>query len=299
MTKLSYGIMLPIQSQTTMVRQDWEPTAGPKELAEVAKACDRVGLDFVGVCDHVAIPKDRAAAMSTDWYDTISTLSWIAGFTENVKLMSIVFIAAYRHPMVTAKAWSTLDALSGGRAVLGIGAGHVQAEFEMLGVDFHKRGKLTDEAIVTIKQAFSDEFGTGDFGQRPRPVQPGGPPIWIGGSSTAALKRAARLADGWLPQGPPEQGMAQAIADLHRYRAEAGRGDGPFGVGGGVGFYLGDPGRELPPYIVTAGPEAVAQAVRDQAAIGVTDFQLRIPSRSHTDLIEQLEAFCSDVVPVV
>src|SRR5882724_1965929 len=111
-----YGMQLPIQSQSTLYAEPWEGAAGAAELAEVTKAADRLGFFYVGVCDHVAIPHSHAGAMSTIWYDTMTTLGFLAGITENVRLLSHVAIPAYRHPLVSAKAVATLDALSGGRA---------------------------------------------------------------------------------------------------------------------------------------------------------------------------------------
>ena len=94
---VSFGMQLPVQAQSTMIRQDWETSAGPAELLAVTQACDRNGYGFVGVCDHVAIPRARAEAMSTVWYDTVATLSWLGAQTEHVQLLSHVFIVAYRH----------------------------------------------------------------------------------------------------------------------------------------------------------------------------------------------------------
>ncbi|MCB1262735.1 MAG: LLM class flavin-dependent oxidoreductase, partial [Acidimicrobiales bacterium] len=88
---------------------------------------------YVAVCDHVAIPRPLDETMGTEWWDTIATLGWLAGITEHVRLLSHVSVLPYRHPLITAKAFSTLDVLSGGRAVLGVGAGHVEAEFALLG----------------------------------------------------------------------------------------------------------------------------------------------------------------------
>src|SRR5438067_5216838 len=220
---VSFGIQLPIQAQSTIFVEEWEKTAGADELAAIARACDRAGFLYVAVCDHVAIPRARADAMSTTWYDPIATLGWLAGVTERVRLLSHVFVAAYRHPLQTAKAFATLDALSNGRAILGVGAGHVEEEFDALGVSFADRGRLTDAAIDQIRAALRDEWGSGDLGQRPRPVQADGPPIWIGGSTGPAIRRAARRGDGWLPQGVPREGMRSAIERLHELRAEAGR----------------------------------------------------------------------------
>jgi probable F420-dependent oxidoreductase len=295
---IKFGMQLPVQATSRLMADEWEHGAGPPEILAVAQAADRNGFDYVGVCDHVAIPRDLAPRMTTTWYDTVSTLSWLAGVTDNVRLASTVYILAYRNPFLTAKAFSTLDTLSGGRAVLGVGAGHVVAEFEALGVPFHQRGRITNDAIAAIRAAFNDEWGSGDLGQSPRPVQPGGPPIWVGGSTPAAFRRAAELGDGWLPQGPPEQGMAAAIEEIHRMRAGAGRADGPFAMGGMARLYVGDPGREVGP-CVTGKPEALAEALAQQAALGVTHVGLRFPSSSAGELVDQIEAFGTEVVPLL
>jgi probable F420-dependent oxidoreductase len=277
---------------------EWEHSAGPAELLAVARAADQNGFDYVSVCDHVAIPRDLAPRMTTTWYDTVSTLSWLAGLTERVRLASTVYIVAYRNPLVTAKAFSTLDALSGGRAVLGVGAGHVTAEFEALGVPFKQRGRLTNEAIEAIRAAFADEWGAGGLGQSPRPVQPGGPPIWVGGSTPAALRRAAELGDGWLPQGPPEQGMAKAIEEIRSRRDAAGRADLPFAMGGMTRMYVGEPGWEVGP-CATGKPDALAESLAGLAAIGVTHTQVKFPARSAAEAVDQIAAFNSEVVPLL
>ncbi len=298
MSQISFGMQLPVQAQSRIMADEWEHASGPAEIRSVAQAADRSGFDYVSVCDHVAIPRDLAPRMTTTWYDTVSTLSWLAGLTERVRLASTVYIAAYRHPLVTAKAFCTLDALSGGRAVLGVGAGHVAAEFEALGVPFHERGRITNDAITAIRAAFADEWGAGDVGQSPRPVQPGGPPIWIGGSSPAALRRAARLGDGWLPQGPPEQGMESAIREISQMREEAGRAGQPFAINGMARYYVGEPTWDVGPCL-SGKPGALADAVAAQAAIGVTHMQVKFPARSVDELVEQITAFGSEVIPLL
>jgi probable F420-dependent oxidoreductase len=295
---LGFTMQLPVQAQSTLIAQPWEPASGPAELAAVARACDANGFYSVSVCDHVAIPRERAPTMTTTWYDTVATLGWIAGFTARVRLLSHVYVVAYRHPLQTAKAFATLDALSGGRAILGVGAGHVEGEFDALGVPFAQRGRITDEAVMAIRAALSDEWGGGDVGQRPRPVQPGGPPIWVGGSSDAALRRAARLGDGWLPQGPPKGGMATAIATLRRLREDAGR-DGPFAIGGGINLYVGQPSFEVPRWTVTGEADKIAATVRDLVALGVNHVAVRIASRTCQEHVDQIAAFGRDVAPLV
>ena len=96
--------------------------------------------------------------MQTIWYDTVATLAWIAGRTERLRLLSHVFVPAYRHPLVSAKAFLTLDELSGGRTILGVGTGHVEGEFAALGADYANRGAVTDECIDVLRAAFTDEY---------------------------------------------------------------------------------------------------------------------------------------------
>lgn len=304
--QVAFGIQLPIQSQSTIYVEPWEPTAGAAELAAVAQAADSGGFLYVAVCDHVAIPRDKADAMNTSWWDTVATLSYLAGLTTRAKLLSHIACVGYRHPLVTAKQWATLDALSGGRAILGVGAGHVEGEFAALGVDFSRRGALLDEAIDALRAAFADEFSShhgaawnwDDMGQRPRPLQ-AEVPIWVAGSSEPAIRRAARRGDGWLPQGIPEGGMAAAIARLHEWRAEAGRADRPFTVGALSGpLYVGEPwwdsGRA-----VAGPPEKIAGYLRSVADLGVDQIQVAFRSRDHKELCDQIAAFAADVAPLV
>jgi probable F420-dependent oxidoreductase len=287
-----------VQSQSTYYVEAWEPAAGREELAAVARAADAAGFDYVAVCDHVAIPADRAAGMSTTWYDTVATLGWLAGITTRTRLLSHVYVAAYRHPLATAKAFATLDELSGGRVVLGVGAGHVEGEFDVLGIPFHERGKLTDDAIDGIRQAWSGEFGWPGYGQRPRPrQQPGGPPIWVGGSSPAALRRAATKGDGWLPQGTTKADMPAAVARLRQLRDDAGRGDLPFTMGAIVRpLYVGDPGWDVGRSTLTGSADRLRAEIADYEAMGVDQVQVRLRSRSHTELCDQLAAFAEEVM---
>lgn len=302
---VAFGIQLPIQSQSTLFVQPWEPAAGAIELVQVTQACEAAGFEYVAVCDHVAVPAAQAEAMSTSWWDTIATLSYLAAVTERVRLLSHVYVLPYRHPLVVAKAWATLDALSGGRAILGVGAGHVEGEFDALEVPFAERGRLLDEAIDAVRAAFADEFPSHQgarwrfegVGQRPRPVQ-ATLPIWVGGSSRAAMRRAAERGDGWLPQGPPEGGMAAGIEFIRAHRA-ATRGDDPIVLGALSGpLHVGEPTWETPRCV--RGPaDKIAAYLRTYADLGVDQIQVGFVSRSADELCDQIAAFAADVAPVV
>ena len=134
-----FGMQLPIQSQSTLYVADWEKESGPAELARIARVADESGFFYVGVCDHTAIPRRLADAMGTIWYDTTATLGWLAAVTTRTHLLSHVLILAQRHPLRAAKELSTIDHLSGGRLIVGVGAGHVPEEYELLTGDFAER----------------------------------------------------------------------------------------------------------------------------------------------------------------
>jgi probable F420-dependent oxidoreductase len=300
---LAVGMQLPIQAQSRLFAAPWEETAGAAELVRVAQACDRAGFDYVAVCEHVAIPQPLADSMSTAWWDQVATLSYLAAVTERVRLLSHVAILSYRHPLMTAKSFATLDALSGGRVIVGAGAGHVDAEFEVLGVPFDERGRILDEAIDAVRACFDDEFPRHDgqrwqfagMGQQPRPVQ-ARVPIWVGGSSPAAMRRAAERGDGWLPQGPPKMGMTAGVAFVREHRART-RGDDPFTVGSLSGpLYLGEPtwdvGRAL-----TGPADRITEALLGHADIGVDQVQVAFKSRSVDEMCDQISRFGEDIVP--
>jgi probable F420-dependent oxidoreductase len=294
--QLVYGLQLPVQAQSRYFVEPWEQTAGPAEIAAVARAADESDFFYVAVCDHVAIPRALAPTMSTVWYDPIATLSWVAAQTSAVRLLSSVYNLSYRHPLVAAKAFATLDALSDGRLIVGLGAGHVQAEFEVLGVDFHRRGSLLDAGIQLLDAALRDEFPLDlDVGLQPRPVQRPRPPLWIGGSSPAAVRRAARLADGWLPQGTPR---AQLPPLLDIFRTE--RDDRPADIGAITEWlYVGTPSWDLARPCIAGSADELAALLFEWKALGVNHLQVRFPSRSVDELVDQVRAFGAEVGPLL
>ncbi|MGW6903035.1 LLM class F420-dependent oxidoreductase [Streptomyces sp. NPDC054940] len=302
-----YGIQLPVQSQSTIYAEPWEAAAGPDDLAAVARAADRAGFAYVASCDHVAIPRRLASAMSTVWYDPVATLAFLAGVTERVRLLSHVAVVGLRHPLLTAKQYATLDHLSGGRLILGVGAGHVREEFEALGVDFERRGSVLDESIDALRAALGpDEFPEhhGKFydfeglGQLPRPAQDR-VPLWVGGSSPAAVRRAALKADGWLPQGDPRDRLPAQIARIRRLREEAGV-EGPFVMGAIVEpLYVGTPTWDVGRRTIAGAPDALAESLRAYRAMGVDQIQVRFRSRSRSELTDQIGAFGAEVGPLL
>jgi probable F420-dependent oxidoreductase len=304
--QVAVGMQLPIQSQSTLYTEPWENAAGATELAEVAKAADRLGFFYVGVCDHVAIPRALAGAMRTTWYDTMTTLGWLAGMTERVRLLSHVAIPAYRHPLVSAKAVATLDSLSGGRAIFGVGAGHVEAEFETYGVPFAERGAVLDETLDVVELALREEYVTwhgprfdiDDMGLAPRPVQAPRPPIWVGGWQGPALRRVAERGDGWLPQGVGRPETRAKIDEVKRLRDATGK--EPLELGCLTEpLYLGEPDFDVGRRTLTGKGGQIGESLREYADMGCSHLQVRFRNRSLAELLDQMEAFATDALPAL
>ncbi|GCD36948.1 LLM class F420-dependent oxidoreductase [Streptomyces chrestomyceticus JCM 4735] len=304
--KLAYGIQLPVQSQSTLYTEPWEAGAGPADLVEIARTADRHGFAYIACCEHIGIPRRLAAAMSTVWYDPVATLSYLAAATTRVRLLSHIALAALKHPLISAKQYATLDHLSGGRLILGVGAGHVPEEFDALGVDFARRGALLDEAVDALKAALGPEefpsyqgkrFAFDGLGQRPRPVQTPRPPVWVGGSSPAALRRAAVRGDGWLPQGDRRDQLPAQLAKLRRLREEAGISTPAEAGAITEPLYVGEPAWDTGRSTLTGPPERLAESLREYQAMGVRQIQVRFRSRSRAELTDQMAAFATGVAP--
>ncbi|WP_157252390.1 LLM class flavin-dependent oxidoreductase [Nonomuraea typhae] len=165
------------------------PGTDPAILRRWAQTVEGLGYGLLMVSDHVAITPDVAAQYPAPFYEPFTTLSWLAGVTERVKLGTTVLIVPYRHPLLVARMAANLNQLSGGRLVLGVGVGWAREEFEALGQPYRLRGKVTDEYLRTIRAAWADAH---DY-------RAGHIPIWVGGSSDAALRRAVLLGDAWHP----------------------------------------------------------------------------------------------------
>ena len=312
--QVTWGLQLPVQSQSPSFVQPWELGAGTAELVSIAQAADRAGAFYIGVCDHVGVPRPADERMSAVWYDTIATLGWLGALTKQVRLLSHVYVLPYRHPLSTAKAFMTLDHLSGGRAILGAGAGHLQSEFDFLGVDFESRGRQLEESVAVIRAAFAEEYPTVGgpgaevgIGMSPRPAAPSASreslPIWIGGSSKVAIRRAALLADGWLPQGPPKMGLSNAIAFIRSEREAAGL-PAAFDLGMNFGsVFLGQADFDLEQYArgpaVHGTAEQVAEGLNKFAAKGLNQIQLRFIGKDAHQVCDQIEQFGAEVGPLL
>ncbi|WP_405009802.1 LLM class flavin-dependent oxidoreductase [Kitasatospora sp. NBC_01539] len=165
------------------------PGTDPGILRGWARTVEGLGYDLLMVSDHVAVTPDVAGKYPEPFYEPFTTLSWLAGTTDGIRLGTTVLVLPYRHPLLVARMAANLDDLSGGRFVLGVGVGWARQEFETLGVPFERRGRLTDEHLGTIRAAWDAEAG-----HRGRRI-----PVWVGGNGDAGRRRAVRHGDAWHP----------------------------------------------------------------------------------------------------
>ena len=204
---------------------------------------EKLGFDALWVSDHIVVPRsvdsrypysrDGSFPVSPDvsLMEPIATLLFAAAVTERVKLGTTVLVLPMRNPIVTAKQLASLDVLSNGRLILGVGTGWMEEEFQMLGVPFKRRGARTNEYIRLLKALWTEENPSfeGEFWQiknvgfNPKPLQQPHPPIWTGGHSAPALRRAGRLSDGWHAVGVSPDTLREQFQEVQRHAEEAGR----------------------------------------------------------------------------
>jgi probable F420-dependent oxidoreductase len=286
-------------------------TPGEFQTAEAVKAMaqaqENAGVHACYVTDHPAPSAEWLHANGHDALDPFTALSFVAANTTKLMLHTNILVMAYRNPFLTAKAAASLQVLSGGRLILGAGAGYQKVEFEALGVDFHKRGALFDEALEVIRAAWAggavvhEGRNFNATGNEPRPAPKPEPAIWIGGGSGKAVERAARSADGWSPffaaptmtAANQESGihtieqLGENIAKAQAMRAELGR-TGQFDVAIGTRAKLDFKTRET--------ADAYIAEVHQLAAVGVTWIMIEPPHPSRQAYIENVQWFGEEVI---
>lgn len=279
------GLATPVVVKVPGHTAAWEDTAGITEITRVAEQADRLGFHFLTCSEHIAmapgvhspqLPQGRG----TRYWDPLATLSWLAARTESIRLLTNVLVLGYHHPLAIAKRYGTLDRMSGGRVVLGLGVGTAEDEFRTLGAEFEGRGPRADDAIRALRASLSrtDPEYHGEFYDfaglvvDPCAVQ-ARVPLWVGGHSRRALRRAVTLADGWIPGAPDAETLRTMLA-THPDRPTG------FEIVSGLGGALDpltDPGR-------------VEEALHAMASAGVTMVPFRPVQRSLAHYLEQLEA---------
>lgn len=279
-----------------------------ESVVSAAVEADRLGYDSIWVTDHIAIGASHPYPYGRT-YEAITTLSYLAGKTESIKLGTSVIVAPLRNAVLVAKQLATLDVLTEGRLVVGFGAGWEPTEFMAMGSDFRVRGRLLDEQLKLIKALWSGKAPdfVGEFHKvvgvlfSPAPYTPGGPPVWVGGNSERAVRRALELADGWHFTGLP----ADLFVDrMNLVRAHAREG---FVVSGRMNVRLGPMFRseELRAgsgerrYVIGGTASSVADELSKFIRIGLRYPVVYLGDLKPDDLLAKMSEFIRDVVPSI
>ena len=283
--------------------------ATPDVIRATAVRAEALGYDSVWVSDHVVVPRANIANFGETVFDPLVTLAVAAGATRRVRLGTTVLIVPYRNAVVTAKMLSSLDALSGGRVTVGVGAGWVAAESSMLGVPFAERGAMTDEYLRAMLElwtspapSFAGKY-TAFSGLvfEPKPVQKPHPPLWVGGHSRAALRRTVEFGAAWHPINCPPAELRAGRDELNRLCTARGRASLP-ALTLRNDIRILRPG-ETPPASAHAGrviagePSAIVEQLAELAECGVEDLVLEFLAGDAHDLEAQMSEFVERVRP--
>lgn len=216
------GLSTPVVMQVPGSSSEWEQHGDIDDIARVAAAADELGFEYLTCAEHVAVPVDESANRGLVYWDPLATLSFLAARTSRIRLVTSVLVLGYHHPLEIAKRYGTLDRISGGRLILGVGVGSLAAEFDLLGTPWADRGHRADDALRALRTSLSSpqpEYDGEYYHYRSMAVQPCAlqprVPIWVGGRTRRSLRRAVQLADGWMPFGLRDDELAQLIADVH------------------------------------------------------------------------------------
>ncbi|MGH6952930.1 MAG: LLM class F420-dependent oxidoreductase [Alphaproteobacteria bacterium] len=316
---MAYGFRVPGQG----------PLATAESILKVAEAGERLGYGYLAVTDHLVVPREfrsrypysetgewPAGAMGR-YMEQLSLLAFLAGRTGTARLLTSIMVLPHRPPVLAAKALATVDVLSGGRLTVGCGVGWLREEFAAIGAPpFEERGRASDEYIRAFRELWTNDRPSfngryarfSDVVFEPKPVQKPHPPIWVGGESGPAIRRAARLGDGWMPIGnnparplgtPDEYG--QAVAELRRYGEESGRDPGAIHLAYMTGWRT----QAQPERLADGSRRALTGAAADVAADialfraqGVRDFILHFLSPTLEETLEHVAWFAEDVMPI-
>ncbi|WP_297597893.1 LLM class F420-dependent oxidoreductase [Mycobacterium sp.] len=200
------SVATPVVTMFPRSSGDWEKHATIEDLAQIAEAADRLGYHHLTCSEHIALPAAERGRRGVRYWDPLATFGYLAARTQRIRLATNVLVLGYHHPLEIAKRYGTLDQVSGGRLILGVGVGSLKEEFELLGAPFDDRGRRADDALRALRASLSapepayqgEFYSFGGMVVDPCAVQDH-VPIWIGGQTLRSLRRAATLADGWAP----------------------------------------------------------------------------------------------------
>src|SRR5215207_7362602 len=285
------GLTTPLFTMTPDGHASWEVEAQLDDVVPLVEAADRLGYEYVTCSEHVIIPDDVAPVRGGRYWDPLATFGYLSARTTRIRFATYVLVLGYHHPLAIAKRYGTLDRISNGRVILGVGVGSLQPEFELLGASFEDRGARGDEALRALRTTFGrrePEFHGEFFDYSGMIVDPCGVqqtvPLWIGGRTPRSLRRAVELADGWAPFGLSRAELS-AMLDAARARDSWG---------------VRQEATDLPAFevVLPAGrlldpadkPDAAVEILEQMRDIGATIVNVNFRHRSPGHYVEQLEA---------
>jgi probable F420-dependent oxidoreductase len=293
------------------------PTATRTNVLAFARRMEELGYASLWASDHVVVPytiRSRYPYNETgqfplppdaNFLEPLVTLSLVAGVTERVRLGTTILVLPHRHPVLAAKTLATLDHLSGGRLILGVGVGWMREEIEMLGAPFERRGAWSDEAIRVMRACWTGKasfqgrfFSFDEIGVMPTPVQRS-IPILVGGHGGPALRRVVALGDGWHAAFPALGALEEGIRRLREECTRHGRRFEDLAITLRAGLSIRDaplPENRRP---LTGSPEQIAGDLERYRALGVSSVLLEARSRSLEDMVGIFETFAREIRPLV
>jgi probable F420-dependent oxidoreductase len=285
-----------------------------EEIAEVVLTADELGYYAVLLPEHLLPPRWPGADLATKyWFDLPTMAAYLAAVTKHIRFLTSVLVLPYHHPVALAKALATLDVISGGRVLCGVGTGWMQAEFRRLGLPFQERGAITDEYVLAMKElwtsespAFSGKYiSFEDVSFEPKPVQKPHIPLLIGGTGRRPFRRVAEMGDGWFPMTATHDDLQRGVAEIRAGMLRLGRDPSSLWVGY-TGFAVGtDPQvRQMRRHAGDTGTEPVArnpeESIREierYRAVDVNFLSVGFAWQTPGDLLRELRHFARDVMP--
>jgi probable F420-dependent oxidoreductase len=205
---LRLAVLTPVLTMMPGAHAAWEESGTIDDVVRIAEAADAHGYDHITCSEHFAVPHSQAIRRGGTYWDPLSTFGYVAARTRRIRLATNVVVLGYHHPLEIAKRYGTLDRVSGGRLVLGVGVGTLKEEFDLLGAPYDDRGDRADDALRALRTSLSQlepSYQGKYYDYRDVVVDPSAVqehvPIWVGGRTLRSLRRAAELADGWCPFG--------------------------------------------------------------------------------------------------
>jgi probable F420-dependent oxidoreductase len=288
---LALGIVTPVLHMNPRFDPpEWEVTATVDDVTSVVQKAEELGYDWVACSEHIAIPSAASTVRGGRYFDPFSTLGYFAAKTSRVGLLTHMAVLPYHHPLELVKRLGTLDVLSAGRVIAGVGVGSLQPEFEVLGHAFEGRGDRADDAIRAIRAAWGHrvpEYHGTHYDFEGFIVEPSGlprrVPVWVGGRTRRSLRRALELGDAWMPFSFKLDDLRALLTDLNTVEALA--------------RYRFEHGVDLqlilapePPIDPIGDPDGTAEFLASYVEIGATGFSLRFDHHSLAHYVEQMEA---------